>query len=101
MILTTGSRECLLNDISASGARITLTELPHCAGSAFLRFWDFEVFCAVQWVHANQCGLLFADRLPRDVLFRLRDFADNYVEIDRAARSQRTQDWVMGRTRIL
>ena len=101
LILTSGNRECLLNDLSASGARITAAELPRCGGSAFLRFLEFEVFCEVKWVRGSQCGLLFADRLPREVLVRLREFSDSFVAHDRAALARKTHDWVMGRTRIL
>ena len=101
LILTSGNRACLLNDLSVSGARITVAELPRCGGSAFLRFLEFEVFCEVKWVRGSQCGLLFADRLPREDLVRLREFSDSFVAHDRAARAQQTHDWVMGRTRIL
>lgn len=101
LILTSGSRECLLNDISASGARVTVAEQPRSGGSAFLRFLEFEIFCEVKWVRGSQCGLLFADRIPRKDLVRLREFSDSFVEHDRAARARQTHDWVMGRTRIL
>ena len=101
LILTSGNRECLLNDISASGGRVTVAELPRSGGSAFLRFLEFEIFCEVKWVRGNQCGLRFADRLSREDLVRLRVFADNFVEHDRAVQARQTHDWVLGRTRIL
>ena len=78
-----------------------MAELPRCGGSAFLRFLEFEVFCEVKWVRGSQCGLLFADRLPREDLERLREFSDRFVAHDRAALARKTHDWVMGRTRIL
>lgn len=101
LILISGNCECLLNDISASGARISLAELPRCGSSALLRFLEFEVFCEVKWARRNQCGLLFAERLSGDNLVELRGIADSYGDYDRAAQARRTHDWVMGRTRVL
>lgn len=101
LILISGNCECLLKDISARGARISLAELPRCGSSALLRIGQFEVFSEVKWVRNGHCGLLLADPLSDENLRELRGIADSYPDYDRAAQARRTHDWVMGNNRLL
>ena len=101
LVLISGHSECLINDISACGARISVTELPRSGSSVILRFLRFEVFCEVTWARSGHCGLSFADRLSAESLAELRGLADSYADYGRAALARNTHDWVMGRTRIL
>ncbi len=101
LVLVSGNFDCLLNDISVRGARVSLAEPPRSSNSAFLQFRQLELFCDVVWTHAGQSGLRFSDPLPTEILIELRGIADNFSVQDRVEKARRTQDWVLGRTRVL
>lgn len=101
LVLVSGNFDCLLNDISVRGARVSLAEPPRSSNSALLQFRQLEIFCDVVWSHADQSGLRFADALSTEILIELRGIADNFSAQDRFEKARRIQDWVSGRIRIL
>jgi PilZ domain len=63
LFLTSQRRACTLDDISAKGARIRLTEPLAIGRSVELRFHQLKVFASVVWVRGDQCGLHFEEPL--------------------------------------
>jgi hypothetical protein len=77
LVLAHGRVNCLLDDVSVSGAKVR-TETPIAQGqSAELLFDRHRVFCAVSWSRAGQAGLSFVDPLAQSDMQRLLWIAEN------------------------
>jgi hypothetical protein len=72
--LARGSTDCSIEDISMGGARIRLHIPPKQGTLAILRFGGYQVFGAIAWAKGHCCGMKFDNRIPKEVVFLLRDF---------------------------
>jgi PilZ domain len=96
LMLTSGIHACLLEDISLGGARISLDYSPVKGAEAFLQFGSYEVFCTITWSRRGQCGIKFDQRLPKPVLLRMREYADNREVIETAQSRSAAKGWSTG-----
>jgi len=74
-VLTTrdGTRRVMLEDLSASGARIS-GPVPYQTGEEAVLQWSrFEALGQVWWFGEGDCGIRFADPVPASVLLATRD----------------------------
>lgn len=62
----------LLLDISQSGARLQMEELPRVGTYALIRWNEFECFGQVLWTRAKVCGIRFDAPLGRETIVRVR-----------------------------
>lgn len=96
-----GNFSCLLDDLSRSGARVSLQQLPTKGSDGILTCSGLDVFCTVVWVRNGQCGLHFAEPLPQEVLLAMRNLLDNYAQHERDRVKGIARDWVTGSNRML
>ena len=97
------TQNCVLLDISQTGARIRL-ERPLAAGSSgYLKVGPVEVFVTALRHTPNDGddggginGLEFDLRLSKPQVLMLRAYAEDYELAERRAFRQQAQDWVMG-----
>lgn len=93
----TETRNCIMLDLSRSGAQIGL-EKPMDAGEAgFLRFAGFEVFGCVVRKGTGLNGLEFDVPLSDDDVLVVRQFAEAFEKGARDALRDEARAWVMGR----
>jgi hypothetical protein len=77
LVLAHGRINCLIDDISANGAKVR-SETPISLGqSAELVFDRHRAFCSVTWSRGGQCGLRFIDPLGPDDMKRLLWITEN------------------------
>ncbi|CCA94060.1 conserved hypothetical protein [Novosphingobium sp. PP1Y] len=101
--LETRSVTCraILIDLSSSGARLALENLPR-VGTEALILWDkYEAFGEVVWAEGVQCGIAFFDPLPGDVVLKTRELDDAaHLPQDKELLRQVARQWVEGTTRL-
>jgi len=97
-LMLSGSNEaCLLEDLSMGGARIAMPGPPRCGAEAFLEFGTYQVYCSVVWVRGEECGIKFDQRLPKQVIIQMREFARNVDLIEAKELRSAAQGWSTGR----
>ena len=97
LILLDGHHRCRLDDLSCTGARVSLARAPSPGASGVLVVDGVEAFGMVVWSSADRCGFSFEDRVPTDNVVRLRHFADNFAENERKVLERNAREFVQGR----
>lgn len=98
VVLLTGYEHCLLNDLSQTGARVTVGEIaPAVGNSAILMVDGVEAFGAVVWRSGGQFGLSFDQPMPKADVIRLRTLHDYYESLEQQGLRRRARDFVQGR----
>ncbi len=95
-----GTHDCVLIDLSSTGARIAMAE-PLARGAAgYLEVAGLQIFGeAVRFVPGNGGGvngLMFDDPLPRKAVLRVRYHAETLPEREHAALRDHVRRWVTG-----
>jgi hypothetical protein len=98
VICVSGSQRAVLNDISLTGARLTLTQ-PVKAGECIVLQWgNFEAFGDVVWSSQNQIGVKFDATIDPRTLIATRDLDDlERLPSDHDLVRRSAEDWVQGR----
>ena len=97
MLMLPGSKEKgWLENISRTGARVRMQNLPSVGSTAIFKFANFELWCTVAWTRGSNCGLCFDAPLPRETVTRLRSFSDNYEEHKQTHSESVAKSWVSG-----
>ncbi|MDT0508836.1 PilZ domain-containing protein [Novosphingobium sp. MMS21-SN21R] len=102
LILLTGVVNCMLEDLSVTGAAlIPQGELPPVDASGILQCEGLEVFGVIRWARYGRCGMLFDERLPLANVISMRHIADAYEHNERERFRQSAKAWVQGGIRHL
>jgi hypothetical protein len=96
LVLTDGRERCLLDDISRTGAQVTVARTVFRGTDAVLRCGELECFGEIVWVHGNHCGLLFDRPLPHEMVLAMRSASHILAEAEADARQRAAREWVMG-----
>lgn len=102
LILLTGVQQCMLEDLSVSGAAVIPQDsLPAVGASGILQCSGVEVFGTVQWSRYGRCGIMFDERLPLASVVSLRHVADAFADTERERFRESARAWVQGSARHL
>lgn len=90
-----GRQQVLLQDISATGAKLErLHRQPTANG--FLRWMDFEVFGDIQWRGAGRCGIVFDRPLSTACLIQTRSAAPGVLREQQRNANSHARYFVLG-----
>ncbi|QEA15872.1 PilZ domain-containing protein [Novosphingobium ginsenosidimutans] len=92
LIMLDGQGPAVIENISATGARISSKFVLRPGASCILRLAGLELFADVAWCAQGFIGLMFEEPLAQDRLIALRNLDPADLANDRAAR----QDWARG-----
>lgn len=98
LVLTDGRERCLLDDISTTGARLTIARELVPASWAVLQCGGVEAFGEVMWSRRGHCGLRFESPLDRRIVLAMRGIRDRLAEAEIEERRRIAREWIMGRT---
>lgn len=88
----------MLDDLSQTGARITLPDrMPRPGSGAVLMFESSEFFGTVKWVSGQRFGLEFEEAVPLPMVVTIRHLADAYAEHERSVSQNNARNFVQGR----
>ena len=96
LVLTDGNARCLLDDISRTGAHVTVPRTVFRGSDAVLRCGGLECFGEIVWVSGNHCGLLFDRPLAQEMVLAMRSASRLLAEAEADARQRAAREWVMG-----
>jgi hypothetical protein len=98
VILITGHEPCQLDDLSQTGACVTVAGTPPPIGDdAVLMVNGLEAFGTVVWRRETSFGLCFEEPVAMDEVVRLRGFHDHYRTLEQQQQRNRARDFVQGR----
>lgn len=101
VVTLNGTRNTVLLDLSATGARIKATAEMVRGQQAILTWSRYEAFGSLIWVDRGQCGIAFDETLHPEVLFATRDLdASSRLPSDLELDRHRAREWVAGTRRI-
>lgn len=85
VLLLQGLENCLLDDLSQAGARVTIAARPPGIGAGVvLTAKGLDAFGTVIWAHGARFGLAFEELLPLSDVVNARHFAHAHAEYEAA-----------------
>lgn len=96
LVLPHEQRQCVIDDVSVSGARVRSDGPIRSDLSAELRFDRHRLFCTVSWSRGNQAGLRFADQLDQGDMQRLLWIVDNREQWELQRLTIGARSWTAG-----
>jgi hypothetical protein len=101
VMLLNGMQNCLLDDLSQTGARVTLAgRMPQPGSGVVLKAKGLDVFGTVVWSEGARFGILFDEPLPLHDVVNVRHFADAWTEHEAAQARRNARMFVQGRPRL-
>lgn len=96
-----GMENCVLDDLSQTGARVTLAgRLPGPGAGVVLKATGLDVFGTVVWSEGSRFGIKFEEPLPLHDVVNVRHIADAYFEHDAAQARRDARNFVQGTPRL-
>jgi PilZ domain len=96
LVMAHGTVPCLIDDLSASGAKIRCDAPLSAGASAELRFEERRGFCAIAWARGGRAGLRFDQRLTLEDIEYFRWIAANPQQWAQASQSAAALEWSSG-----
>jgi PilZ domain len=100
LVMAHATVTCLIDDISASGARIRCDAALTAGALAELRFEERRGFCAIAWARGGRAGLRFDQRLTLEDIEYFRWIAANPQAWAQASQSAAAHAWSSGIGRL-
>lgn len=94
--LTDRTRPCLIDDISATGARIRVDQPIALGRTVALQFHQLRLFGEVIWCRAGECGIRFDRPLPQEDMEGFLLIMQHPKAYARICRESGGHDWAMG-----
>ena len=92
--LPQGKVDCLIDDISATGARLRLARPLPAGTAALLVFHQLEAFGALVWFHNGECGQRFDRPLDPEDMQGMLWITENRELYERICRADMIEAWV-------
>lgn len=101
VIMLAGLHNCLLDDMSQAGARVTIAaKVPLPGAGVVIRASGVEVFGNVVWSLGARFGIVFEEPLALHEVVKLRHFADDYADEETRLHRRNARNFVQGRPRL-
>ncbi len=98
VLLLQGHTNCLLDDLSQTGARVTIAaKLPMPGAGVVLTTQGLDVFGSVVWSQGACFGIVFEEPLPLHDVVGVRHLADARGDHDRAQTRRQERGFPQGR----
>ncbi len=106
LALSDGNFDCIVEDLSLGGARITCFRAITPDREAWLKFDRFTVFGTISWRDGNDYGVAFEEPLPKRVILEMRENAADISGYEKrqatlAAKGHVIGDGEVGRSRFM
>ena len=94
--LTSETRPCVLDDISATGARLRIDRQLATGTMALLNFHQLHLYASVVWSRDGECGLRFERRLPLEDMQGMLWITQHRELYDRMCMETHAEEWTHG-----
>ena len=96
LVLPHETRECLLDNVSASGARVRLDAPLDKGRTVMLGFHELRVYGTVSWCRNGECGIRFDSKIEQEDMEGFLWITRNPEEYQRICRESGIHDWSIG-----
>jgi hypothetical protein len=83
LALSDGNFNCVLEDLSLGGARISCDRSIEPGREIWLKFDRYNVFGTSAWFHDGECGIEFEERIPKRIVLEMQEYAANPEEYEK------------------
>ena len=101
LMLSEGKFDCVLEDLSLGGARISCDRKIDSGREIWLKFDRFEVFGTITWVHGRQYGVEFEERVPKSIIIEMQSYAADYEAYEKRQGTDEAKAYVIGEGRVV
>lgn len=95
-VMTHETRRCLLDDISAKGARIRMDKPLEPGRTGYICFHRLRLFCTVKWSRNGECGVRFDSIVPQEDMEGFLWIVRNPKSYRRLCEETGAHDWSQG-----
>ena len=99
--LPEGNFECVLEDLSLSGARISCDYKLESGRQVWLNFDRSKVFGTITWSHGWEYGIEFEERIPKCIILEMQDYAVDLEAYDKDQGMVAAKAYVIGEGRVV
>lgn len=96
LVLTHGTLDCLIDDISCTGARLRFKGALAGGQTAQLVFHELRLFGLIRWAAGGDCGLEFDRPLDPEDMQGMLWITQNRALYDRLRETGHARDWADG-----
>jgi hypothetical protein len=96
LVLTHETRDCLIDDISCTGARLRVMQPLAEHQSLLLAFHELKLFATVVWLRGGECGLRFDQPIDPEDMQGMLWIKENRKIYDRICQAGHAMDWAEG-----
>ena len=101
LALSEGNFDCVVEDLSLGGARISCNRKMEPGREVWLKFDRFKVFGTLTWCHDGQYGIEFEERIPKSIVLEMQGYAANFEEYDRHQGTAAAKAYVVGEGQVV
>ena len=96
LVMTHSTCRCVIEDVSATGARIQVEEPLAEGRMAMLQFHELRLYGTVIWSRAGKCGIRFERRLTQEDMEGFLWIVQHPKGYARLCQESGVRDWSMG-----
>lgn len=96
LILVGRTVPCVLQDISHSGARLVVEEVPAVGEFGQIQCTVLDRWFDTVWCAGHRVGIAFDEPIPFETLVFLRQYNDSFPQMQRSEIKARARSWVNG-----
>lgn len=96
LVLTHETRDCLIDDISCTGARLRAVHPLAEHQALLLVFHELKLFATVVWLRDGECGLRFDQPIDPEDMQGMLWIKENRELYDRICQAGHAMDWAEG-----
>lgn len=97
MTTFSGTSPCTLIDMSCTGARVGVDEMPRVGSLVIIESPEIELFGSVRWAGRDVFGFEFDEPLPTERVIAMRRYADGQIERDKEEELANARRFVLGK----
>lgn len=99
--LSEGNFECVLEDLSLSGARISCDHKLKAGRPVWLSFDRSKVFGTITWSRGREHGIEFEERIPKSIILEMRGYASDIEAYDKHQGIVAAKTYVFGEGEVV
>lgn len=101
LALSEGNFNCVLEDISLGGARISCDRNIEFGRELWLKFDRFKVFGIIAWSYGREYGIEFEERIPKAIILEMQGYAVDLEAYEKDQGMVAAKAYVLGEGRVV
>lgn len=101
LALSEGNFDCVLEDLSLNGARISCNRSIESGREVWLNFDRFKVFGTITWSRGREYGIKFEERIPKSIILEMQGYAGDFEAYNENQGMVAAKSYVLGEGQVV